>query len=1226
MGGGLPSPTAVAVAIACRLHLRLGYGPPAHLYRLLFQPSSPAVLLMAQVVSFMKEIGFDGRTIGRILCRCPEIFSANVDNTLRRKIQFLTDFGILRGQLPHVIRKYPELLLLDIHQTLRPSFSFKCGISHITLLHARLFPAYSAYEAKFFVERSDHIPSCAQMQNMVLPIQDFWYIMQRLKGVFVTFQGPIKNSQFIIKHMTSSGIKSNFDTRNFLQAKRIDREGNLWGLGSGFTYPAVSSSTYEDHRASFSLNLFPNGFSVGKPTEGMILPLLEETPESWHPYDRASMSLFSSIEYGWLPGDSFDDIPCKYFNGTVLCEVWDFRACMSKLGNNDYLEDEFPKVQKVYLKMGMENVVKDLPSILDDSWSYNDLLEVESRITRALQPVLFLNPDPSLDRSCKTSFRKQVDLGLCNGRLTTKQNDVSEINLWPTGISHVRDFSMNSCFESLPRLAVNRSFSSDQSAISISMPNLERNDVMAQVSGHALPVTSRMNCNSVLHFSSDAPKKDSLHSVLAPDKTIRDSGNGLKDFASLPEKRDRCQLQFMQEPYSKRPKQDSSVPYFFRNPLDQRICLLKRELHVNITSSVKQTGTRIMLQSGVGDVIGYSQSEMDGKTADGVTKLESQRTLAYQGGRKCIVKETVKILPKAEAEIDKENHDLDFGTDKSKQEQQVSFISSLLPQMHRSSGPSIEKCTEKETNKGCASRKRKSSHTSLVSSAGRVHSSMSKAAKNCVIHAVTRENQMSRNTKKAPKTRGKVASMSKDDTGSPVTVSSCGTQLRPNNFSLSGCSDPFILERFSKIIRAATRHGLRNRKNTINEHIKSKSTFHLAQAALLLLPEDSEECKPLMDKMCISKFLIGGNRNICKIRTITFVRFLEGNSHRLAVSDCWKLFLFESEKPEEHWVGAEVVFGEEDNIPIALLPSPNHADLFASQFISLMEREGYKLKNDQIQPTCTSCTDASSSNSVHIDSPDDANVSCTAFNPVQPPLKQVSYGTKISIPNPPHLLPPSNVPIQRREPSACSNLTSSKELNIVSHLSSMNEHYSHNQSSMVAVQDNLSCNSLMQLGGQITSTSRIVHPFQFQEYQQQQSILLNKICSLGASGNGIGIGEHISGITAPQIGDNLPQTTAFGHSGVRNIYGENSQVQATLRAKPIQTDMGLMEGIPVSTLADGTVKTKRTGSLLDQLQENSFFYQCLGANNFWTGPSNVPFKHMNYVSPKQMLTKEEKNT
>lgn len=70
----------------------------------------------------MKEIGFDDRTIGRILCRSPEIFAANIDDTIRKKVKFLTDFGISRCHLPRVIRKYPELLLLDIHHTLLPRY------------------------------------------------------------------------------------------------------------------------------------------------------------------------------------------------------------------------------------------------------------------------------------------------------------------------------------------------------------------------------------------------------------------------------------------------------------------------------------------------------------------------------------------------------------------------------------------------------------------------------------------------------------------------------------------------------------------------------------------------------------------------------------------------------------------------------------------------------------------------------------------------------------------------------------------------------------------------------------------------------------------------------------------------------------------------------------------------------------------------------------------------
>ncbi|OAY84184.1 hypothetical protein ACMD2_18734, partial [Ananas comosus] len=125
--------------------------------------------------------------------------------------------------------------------------------------------------------------------------------------------------------------------------------------------------------ASLALNLFPDGFFIGIPTEGMLLPLLGGVPVL-HPYDRSSKTLFSAIENGWLPGDILDDIPCKYLNGTIICEVWDYRSCMTKLGDNEPSGDEFPKLKKVNLRMGMENVVKDMLSIADDSWTYNDLL------------------------------------------------------------------------------------------------------------------------------------------------------------------------------------------------------------------------------------------------------------------------------------------------------------------------------------------------------------------------------------------------------------------------------------------------------------------------------------------------------------------------------------------------------------------------------------------------------------------------------------------------------------------------------------------------------------------------------------------------------------------------------------------------------------------------------------------------------------------------------------
>lgn len=77
-----------------------------------------------------------------------------------------------------------------------------------------------------------------------------------------------------------------------------------------------------DREVSFTLSLFPNGYTVGKPMENESgrQPSIE-VPKFLHPYDRASETLFSAIESGHLPGDILDDIPCQYVDGTLVCEV-----------------------------------------------------------------------------------------------------------------------------------------------------------------------------------------------------------------------------------------------------------------------------------------------------------------------------------------------------------------------------------------------------------------------------------------------------------------------------------------------------------------------------------------------------------------------------------------------------------------------------------------------------------------------------------------------------------------------------------------------------------------------------------------------------------------------------------------------------------------------------------------------------------------------------------------
>ncbi|KAF2323646.1 hypothetical protein GH714_036455 [Hevea brasiliensis] len=158
----------------------------------------------------------------------------------------------------------------------------------------------------------------------------------------------------------------------------------------------ISSSTISAHEVSFTLNLYADGYSIGKPSENEVAlqATLQDGSKLLHPYDKTSETLFSSIESGQLPGDILDDMPCKYVNGTLICEVRDYRKCVSEQRSSILSIDGLPIINRVRLRMSLENV------------------EVESRILKALQPQLFLDPTPKLDRLCNDPTPTRLDLGL----------------------------------------------------------------------------------------------------------------------------------------------------------------------------------------------------------------------------------------------------------------------------------------------------------------------------------------------------------------------------------------------------------------------------------------------------------------------------------------------------------------------------------------------------------------------------------------------------------------------------------------------------------------------------------------------------------------------------------------------------------------------------------------------------------------------------------------------
>ena len=55
-------------------------------------------------------------------------------------------------------------------------------------------------------------------------------------------------------------------------------------------------------------------------------------------------------------------------------QVRDFHNCLVQVGDSTSHVNKSPIVHKALLKMSMENVIKDISSMSDDSWTYKDLL------------------------------------------------------------------------------------------------------------------------------------------------------------------------------------------------------------------------------------------------------------------------------------------------------------------------------------------------------------------------------------------------------------------------------------------------------------------------------------------------------------------------------------------------------------------------------------------------------------------------------------------------------------------------------------------------------------------------------------------------------------------------------------------------------------------------------------------------------------------------------------
>ncbi|KAL5995155.1 hypothetical protein ACLOJK_025213 [Asimina triloba] len=791
-----------------------------------------------------------------------------------------------------------------------------------------------------------------------------------------------------------------------------------------------------DHEVSFTLNLFEDGFTIGKPSEkGKHQSALQDVPKPLHPYDKTCEALFSAIESGRLPGDLLDDIPGKYLDGTIVCEVRDYRKCTSEPGDTTTAVGGLPIVHKVLLRMSLENVVKDIPLISDDSWTYSDLMEVESRILKALQPQLCLDPTPKMDRLCGPPLPNKLDLGIHSGR-RKRLRQAAEVTITSNNQIHGKKVSIDkateaaNCYsgDSGPTLAdaAMRNFceSANIQHVASGMPALRAKNIGQESPRPALsfPTQPRFAGSGRMIQDRASPYAANISTINA--NNISSSGADLVNsyteninpsISSIHGKRENQDGQLTPMSGMKRPKQ---IPMGLDSPHQQPAGAPLDSLHgtdINWKNSMfhqQQSDVRGIQYATIGGQKYSPQVMNDARQAilQGTPNQDAAVSfyLEQQGMMRYGVKEerTDTELQKSNSlMLVPENNQLDAQQSRLQRQPQQQFMRS--PFSSQTQWQNLSQLTEKDLRKDDMVHKRKSVQSPRVSSGPLVQSPASSksgeissgsfgphfgavtttsalasqkeksagmsgapavgtpSVASSPSDSMQRQHQApaaaKRRSNSVPKTQG----IGMTGVGSPVSVSNMNIPLNASSPSVGTPSmpDQATLDRFSKIEMLTQRYQLNCKKSKAVDHRETKPVSYSPQqvSCCLAAAFNVDDPKETIGMKPLSKSLFGGSMNVCKSRSLTFLRpepIHQGNVVYVAKTRN-KLTLI------ERLVGGMVAMqlGDMEDIDLTTvqeygprLPNTMKNKTFAKDLrpvpciVSFMQKEGFELSDDQIRP------------------------------------------------------------------------------------------------------------------------------------------------------------------------------------------------------------------------------------------------------------------------------------
>ncbi|CAI0418968.1 unnamed protein product [Linum tenue] len=747
----------------------------------------------------------------------------------------------------------------------------------------------------------------------------------------------------------------------------------------------ISSTPISEDEVAFTLDLYRDGYSIGKVSENDAArrPPIQDASKVLHPYDRASEAMFSAIESGRLPGDILDDIPCKYTNGTLVCEVRDYRNCATEQGSGMPSLGGAPTMNRVRLKMSLENVVKDIPLISDNSWTYGDLMEVEARIVKALQPILSLDPTPELDRLSATPLPSRLNLNLSSLR-KKRLRQMPNVTVMSTNRLHGKKVSIDQVPESSSSRFAESGHMMQQYHVQENMtsPNLGPGSMLGVGSRsfqdgnvQAIPLVSHQQRYQAAagnprgiqdHGSAGSLVNISTSSSVGQDMMVNHSDN-MSAGASLHGKRENPDgQQTSQLPnFNKRSRMNSVGPEGIQQPqmdnlqtsdMNWRNSLLQQQVMARGMQYGNNVGIQKypqMFEGVTNQRFGPKEEQFDLEKLDGGSELSQGNKSDMQMER--LPQHMMRPnFPPATAWSN-------FGQETRKEDQQVPKRKSA--QSPRVSGgalaqsPLSSRSGEFSSNSAGlhigavaaataalgSSQKDKSAVTSTPRAAASLNSSGNDSLPRQ--HQQPAQVVSKRKSNSVPRTTAAMSGVA-----SPASVGNMNAASPM--VGAAQLADQVVLERFAKLEMVASRHKLHCKKNKVDDYPRKPNVCNpQLLAACLSNPSNNEDFKDDSEERQLSNSLVGGSRNAPKMRVMNFMqgeRVLQGNVVAYVPKARARMVLMEKSSDGTvamHYGDLEDgdILSAEEYLPT--LPNTHHADLLAKQFCTLMSRDGYLVEN-----------------------------------------------------------------------------------------------------------------------------------------------------------------------------------------------------------------------------------------------------------------------------------------